>query len=257
MPAGQQDPEYIVGPHDVLNITVWQQPSLSGRFRVEADGGFSFPLIGRVEANGLTAPAIETDLRDRLLKGYLRNPQVTVAVAEYQSQQIFVIGEVRTPGIITITGRMTLLEALARAGSLTESAGGELVVVRPAEGRMVEGPTLPGHDGATELLRVSVREVRSGTLSQNAILKKGDTVFIPRAEQIFVLGQVNRPGTMAMEKGMSVLQAISLAGGVTRLGSTGRIKIIRIVDGKKTEIKVGLDDVVQPGDTIMVHARLF
>src|SRR6185436_17554768 len=96
---GADEPSlYIVGPNDTLAITVFDQPQLSGKFMVQPDGTFAFPLLGRVKVGGLSVQAIENDMRDRLTKGYLKNPQLSVVVETYRSQQIFVIGEVKQPG---------------------------------------------------------------------------------------------------------------------------------------------------------------
>jgi polysaccharide export outer membrane protein len=105
---------------------------------------------------------------------------------------------------------------------------------------------------------VDIKELQSGALSQNIALRDGDTIFVPRAESIYVFGQVKNPGAYALQqKDTSVLQALSLAGGVTDRGSTSRIKIVRMVDGEKQEIKVKLTDRVLPGDTIIVPERFF
>ena len=251
-----QQAAYVVGSPDVLSITVFGEPAMTGKYTVGSDGEFTFPFLGRVKAAGLTARAIEADLRSRLAEGLLKNPQVTVEVAEYRSQRIFVIGEVAKPGLIPLTGSTTLLEALASAGALTERAGGDLLLLRPAPAGEA-GPVLPGAPGVTEVRRVNIQELQVGAVSDNSRLINGDTIFVPRAETIDVLGQVSTPGQYRIEKGMTVLRAISLAGGVTRLGSTSRVKLIRIVDGKKTERSAKLDDRLQAGDTLIVQTRLF
>jgi len=248
---------YIVGPQDVLAIALYDQPDLSGKYAVEADGTFTFPLIGRVTAGGLTLRDVEQALRTKLSDGFFKNPQVSVAVEQYRSQRVFVIGEVRTPGPYPLVGDMTLIEALARAGSTTEHAAGEALIVRSRDaGRTVE-PVLPGQERAAEVIRVDIKALQSGRLSSNAALRDGDTVFVPRAELVYVFGQVNRPGSYAFQAGTTVLQALSLAGGVTDRGTTGRIRIARVVDGKKTEVRVKIEDVVLPGDTIIVPERFF
>src|SRR5262249_27499430 len=114
-----------------------------------------------------------------------------------------------------------------------------------------------GQSGASEVARFSVQQLRRGASVANLPLRNGDTVFVPRAESVYVLGMVNTPGAYTLEPGLTVLRAISLAGGTTPLGSTGRIRIIRIVDGQKREIKAKLDESLKPGDTVVVGARLF
>ena len=256
--AAQQQPDYIVGAQDVLTITVWDQPDLTGKFAVEADGTFTFPLIGRVKVGGLTLRQVEAELKKRLADGYFRNPQVSVAVEQYRSQRVFIVGEVRMPGTYTLAGDMSLIEALSRAGSTTPTAGGEAVIVRPKVGNEAAGPILPNQPEASDVVRVSLKDLEGGALSQNVPLRDGDTIFVPRAETVYVFGQVKNPGAYALQqKDTTVLQALSLAGGVTDRGSTARIKIVRMVDGKKKEIKVKLNDLVLPGDTIIVPERFF
>ena len=224
--ARAQQPDYIVGSQDVLTITVYDQADLSGKFKVLADG-------------------------------YIKNPQVTVAVETFQSQRIFILGEVRQPGPYVLTGDMTVIEALARAGSVTPSAADEILIVRPPPGRGA-GPVLPDQAGNdVTVIRINIRDLQEGNLSKNVLLKDGDTVVVPKAQGVYVFGQVKAPGAYAMEKGTTVLQALSLAGGVTDRGSTGRVKIVRTVDGKKKELKAKLTDLVEPGDTLIVGERFF
>jgi polysaccharide export outer membrane protein len=251
---------YIVGPNDVLAISVYDQPQLTGRYEVDADGTFTFPLIGRVTAGGLSLRALEDEIGGRLTRGFLKNPQVSVAIERYRSQQIFVMGEVQRPGPLEFTGSMTLIEALARAGSTTERAGFDVLVVRPRRG----GPTpdfaavaRSGESPDAKVIRVDVQMLQGGTLSQNIALQGGDTVFVPRAETAFVSGQVRSPGEYVIRRGMTVRQLLALAGGVTDRGSTRRIQVVRRVDTEETTTAADLTDLVQAGDTVVVRERLF
>ena len=256
--SAQSNGDYVIGPQDVLTITVFNEEAMSGNFAVELDGTFSFPLVGRVKASELTLRQFEDELKERLSEGFLRNPQVTVGVEQYRSQRIFVVGEVRQPGTYPLTGDMTLIEALSKAGSTSIGASNEAIVVRARTGDGPDGPVLPGEDDdRVEKIRVDLTELQSGQLSQNVQLRDGDTIFVPRAETIYVFGQVKNPGGYPIPRDTTVLQALSLAGGVTEFGATGRIKIVRIVDGEETEIKVKLTDLVRPGDTIIVPERYF
>jgi polysaccharide export outer membrane protein len=253
-----QQPDYLVGPQDVLTITVWDQNDLSGKFTVETDGSFTFPLIGRIQAGGLTLRQVENELKKRLADGYFKNPQLTVGVDTYRSQRVFITGEVRTPGPYTLTGDMSLIEALSRAGSTTQFAGNEVVIVRAADGKAATGPLLPNQVEGATTIRIDLKDLQSGGLSKNVPLKDGDTIYVPLAESVFVFGQVKNPGEYPLRrKDTTVIQAISMAGGATDRGATNRIKIMRIVSGKKTEIKVTLTDIVLPGDTVMVPERYF
>ena len=249
--------DYVVGPQDVLTITSYDQADLSGKFTLEADGTFTYPLIGRVKAGGLTLRALEDSLKKRLKDdGFFRNPQITVSVETYKSQKIFVVGEVRTPGSYPLSGDMNLVEAIARAGSTLPTASGEAIVVHPAQG--ASGPTLPNQDAAAKTERIDLRAMQNGVFTGTIVLRDGDTIFVPRAESVYVFGQVKNPGAYALQqKDTSVLQALSLAGGITDRGATTRIRIVRIVAGDKKELKVKLGDVVLPGDTVIVAERIF
>jgi polysaccharide biosynthesis/export protein len=253
--GAQTSPDYIIGPQDVLLINVFDQADLGGKYTVEADGTFTFPLVGRVKAAELTLRSFEVALKKRLADGYFRDPQVSVAVEQYRSQRVFVMGEVRTPGPVPLTGGMTLIEALARAGSTMPSASGELAIVRAAAD--AKGPVFPDQDGAALVFRVMIRDLESGALRQNIDLHDGDTIFVPRAETLYVFGEVRNPGAYAMQKDTTVLQALSLAGGVTEHAATNRIKVVRLLDGQKQDVKVKLSDVVKPGDTVVVPERYF
>jgi len=252
-----QPTNYVIGPQDILTITSFDQEDLSGKYPVDSDGSFTFPLIGRVQAGGLTLRQLEAQLKKQLKDGAIfKEPQLSVGVETYKSQKIHIVGEVRNPATYPLTGDMSLIEAIARAGSTLPSASGEALIVRAKPGQQASGPTLPTGEG-TDVTTVDLKELQSGALSQNVALKDGDTIFVPRAESVYVFGQVKNPGAYPIQRNTTVLQALSLAGGVNERGATGRIKIMRIEKGKQVEVKVKLTDIVRPGDTIMVPERFF
>ena len=251
--------DYVVGPQDMLTITSYDQADLSGKFTVETDGTFTYPLIGRFKAGGLTLRQVEEGLKHRLKsEGYFKNPEITVAIEQYRSQKLFMVGEVRNPGSYPVSGNIGLIEALARAGSTLPTASGEVIIVHSSSGSEADGPTLPNQEDAEAVVRVDLRALQNGQLGNNTPLRDGDTIFVPRAESIYVFGEVKNPGAYPLpQRGTTVLQALSLAGGVVDRGSTTRIRIVRIVDEEKSEIRVKLSDVVSPGDTIIVPERFF
>ncbi len=242
--------DYIVGAQDVLTVTVFGEAELSGKYTVEQDGTFTFPQIGRVKAGGLTLRNLEQELKTRLADGYLRNPQVAVAIENYRSQRILIMGEVRSPGEYQLNGETTLLAALARAGSTTPTAGREATIVRPKRNPK------PGDD-PSEIIKIDLLELQSGNMALNVALQDGDTLNIVKAQSVFVAGQVKSPGAYAVDPGATVLQVLSLAGGLTDRGSDNRIRIQRTENGKKVEVSAKLTDVVKPGDTIIVRERFF
>jgi polysaccharide export outer membrane protein len=260
----QNQASYIVGPQDVLVITSYDQPELTGKFTIEIDGTFSYPLVGRVRVGGMTLRDVEELLKKTLVdRGFFVDPQVTVAIETYRSQRIYVVGEVRTPGAYPLSGDMRLVEALALAGSTAPTASGEAVIVRASSESVVLDPAQIAAGSAAEkdpdsVVRVDLRELENGDLSQNVPLRSGDTIFVLRAESVYVFGQVKNPGAYPLrQRNTTVLQALSLAGGVTDRGAVGRVQIIRIVDGKKQELRAELTDFILPRDTIIVPERFF
>jgi len=233
---------YVIGPQDVLTITSYDDPELSGRFVVETDGTFTYPLIGRLRAGGMTLRDLEDALRGRLIDGgFFKNPQVTVSIGAYRSQRVFIIGEVRQPGAYPLSGGMSIVEALALAGSTLPTASGEVVIARGGEPRSE---------------RVSLRDLESG-FAPPVILGGGDSLFVLRAQDVFVFGHVRTPGAYPLPEETMLLQALSLAGGLTDRASTSRIQVLRTVGGRQYEFRVALTDMVQPGDTIVVPQRFF
>ena len=240
--------DYVVGPRDKLAVTVFDEPSLTKTITVDGDGTFDYPLIGRVRASGLTVRAIQDDVVGKLKKDFLVNPQVTIEVETYRSQNVYVTGQVRLPGAVPLMGNMTVMEALARAGSPTPDAGSYIVINRR-----------PSSDIPAELTqeRIAMSDLQNGRV-QTIGLHDGDTIYVPKAETFFVTGQVRNPGPYLLDGDVSVAKALSMAGGVTERGSRSRLRITRLVDGREVVVKSPRpDDLVRPGDSIEVLTRLF
>ena len=247
--------EYTVGPQDRLSIAVVDEPTLTRVVTVGSDGTFDYPYIGLVKAGGVSLRAIQQDITARLKEKYLRNPQVSVEVESYRSQVVYVWGQVRSPGAVTLMGTINLTEALAKAGSPTPDAGSYIEINRRPAG--VPAGTDPATVAKPAPERVSMAELQSGR-AQSIILSDGDTVFVPKAETFFVTGYVKNGGPFLHDGAMTVSKAISMAGGVTEKGSRNRIRITRLVDGRQVVLKdVKPDDPVLPGDSIEVMSRLW
>jgi polysaccharide export outer membrane protein len=127
----------------------------------------------------------------------------------------------------------------------------------PVAGGDAATPGLPFDVSGSEVFHISLQELQIGNQERNILLQAGDTLYVPKASQVYVTGSVSRPGPYRFQEGMTVLQAITLAGGVTERGSSGRIKIVRVVEGKKVESKVKITDLVLPEDTLVVPERFF
>jgi polysaccharide export outer membrane protein len=245
---------YVAGAQDVLKITVYDEAGLSGTFRVDTDGAIQYPFLGRVVVAGKTLPQIEETLKTQLEAGFVRRAEVAVEIDQYRVRSIFVIGEVRTPGKYPMGAQMSLIEALAAAGSVTPTAGGDVLILHaamPTTAQNAEAPEVAPEERTT---RVSLADVQVGR--QNVLLNEGDTVFVQKAEKFFITGQVKSPGAYTYERNLTVLQALALAGGISDKGSGRRMKVIRFVNGKKVEKGIDMEDVIEPGDTIVVPQRL-
>jgi polysaccharide export outer membrane protein len=246
-PAVRSD-NYVIGPQDQLSITVFEEPSLTGKYRVENDGFFNFPFLERVRAAGRTLSGLQAEMTKLLADGFLRNPQVRVEIDQYKSQTIFVTGEVRNPNEYTMTGSsMTLLQALAMAGSPTANASNEVIVSRQ--------PVTPGAE--MEIIRVNRKDLELGRAGYDLGLKDGDVINVPKAQTFYISGYVRNTGTYVLDPGLTVEQAVALAGGLTERGSSRRMVASRLVKGKLTDVSVKLEDKVQAGDTIKVPSRFF
>ena len=237
--------EYIIGPQDVLNVTVFGEPDASrAAVTVDNDGTIDCPYIGRVQAGGQSPRALERVVRERLAKGFLVNPSVSVEVVKYRSKSVIVQGQVRSPGEFILQGNASIMSVLAQAGSLTPDAGSYVLISR-------RGP-----NGQLEEIKVSRRQLESGQ-AQNIPLRDGDTVVVPKAETFFVLGVVRSPGQYTYVEGLTLERALSLAGGASDRAATNRITIERRVNGNLEKIKGRSSDLIQPNDTIKVPTRIF
>lgn len=261
--AASQEP-YEIGAGDVLRITVTGQPDMSAEFSVDSAGMLSFPVLGRIKASGLTAKAFEKKLVTLLADGYLKRPEVNVVVKEFRSQRVFVTGELSRPGPYALKGDRTLLTLISDIGSLNPDVGHEVIVIRPPEPDSADASTLeqpagnlPNEVPGSQVLRANLKELLSGNPAKNLELLPGDTVYFPKVANVYVMGHVARGGPIKFQEGLTVFQALTLAGGVTEKGSQKGVKIIRIVDGKPTEIKAKLTDVLLPEDQIKVPERFF
>jgi polysaccharide export outer membrane protein len=241
-------PRYFIGPQDLLKISVLDEPELTNTYRVDSDGFITFPYIGRVLAGGLNPGDLQERIKSMLSPAYIKNPQVRVEIDQYKSQSVMVSGEVRQPGKIPMTGAMTVLEALAAAGSPTPAASSELTIAHPRK---------PGSDQhESELVRINWKDLQLGK-GTDVVLQDGDLLNIAKAQTFFITGQVRNSSSYVLEPGTTVEQAIAMAGGLSERGSDSRIKASRTVKGKRVTVSLSLADVVQPGDTITVQQRIF
>lgn len=257
-PAVAPSPDYVVGPQDVLGVTVSASanivPDLSKEVTVDQDGTFDYPMLGRVQAAGKGVRQIEADMRSMLMKKGLFSvePTVSVDVKAYRSQSVWVMGAVRAPGAQTIAGNASVMSVLSQAGFTTDSGSYIMITHRPKDSTTA-GP-VSQNDPNAEKIRISLKDLESGA-AQNIPLRDGDTIFVASAEHYLITGYVHAPGQYVLEDGLTVLQALARAGGATDQAAQNRIVIARMVNGRMEKIRAKLSDVVQAGDTIEVPRR--
>ena len=236
---------YVLGAGDQIVVRVVDVEEFNDKpIRIEMDGTIRLPLIGRVPAAGQTLEQVETRVT-RDLKSYVRQPQVLVSIAEFGSQPVSVIGSVKNPGVHQLQGRKTLIEVLSLAGGVTDDAGYNLKITRRAE----FGPIpLPGAttDPATgvNVAEVNLKGILEATEPNNNIpIQPRDVISVPRAKMIYVTGQVRRSGGFVLSgrASMTVLQAISLAGGVETASAPEHTRILRAATGAAEREELPID----------------
>ena len=239
---------YVIGAQDNLSIIVSDEAELTGKYRVDTDGTISMPYLSRVPVAGLSLAEAQAKIAELLRAGYIRNPQVRIEVDQFKARNVLVTGEVRTPGKVTLPGTsMSVLEALALAGSPTNNASNEVIVIHPPK---------PG-DPSPEPITINRSDLELGRVGRDITLQDGDIVNVPMAKRFYISGFVKNPGSYVLDTGTTVSQAIVLAGGLADRGTDRRIRIGRVVNGQTVDLPVELGDKVQANDEIKIRARFF
>ncbi len=212
--------DYVIGAEDVLDIQVWDNDDLHRSVEVSHEGDFTFPLIGTVRAAGLSVFELEKLLKKRLAEGYLVDPHVTVTVSTYKSQKVFVMGEVKNAGTYVIKGRTSVLKVISEAGGLTEEAGRIVTISRPKTS-LKPGSSWPSQSMKENMTIVlDLSEMQEDSTDSKYFIVSGDSITVSKAVPVYVTGEVNNSGAYKWEKGMTIRQAITLAGGLTKQAGT-------------------------------------
>jgi polysaccharide export outer membrane protein len=261
----QSQSTYLLGPNDVLEISGSEFPeSANKRSQVDGEGNVDVPLIGRVHVTGLTVEQTEEKL-NKLLHKYIREPQVVVNVAEVHSEPVSVLGAVNSPGVHQVQGYQTLLEMLSQAGGVRPDAGYSIRITRRLEWGCLPLPNAQvdstNHFSVAE---VNLKQIMNAKNPEDNIqILPNDVITVPKAETVYVIGDVKRSGGFAMDekRSVSVLQALSLAEGLNGTADTHHAKILRLKnDGEqREELPVDLKqvltgkkpDVAMMGDDIL------
>lgn len=243
--AGKRD--YVVGSGDVIRISVYQNPDLSLETRVSESGFISFPLLGQVKLSGQSVVQAEKTLADALRNGnFVRQPQVTVLVTQIRGNQVAVLGMVGRPGRYPLEASGTrMTDVLAQAGGISP-AGSDVVIITGQR------------DGKPFRKEVNVGQLFTQGGTEDPALQNEDVLFIDRMPLVYIYGEVQRPGTIRLERGMSVMQALATGGGLTARGTEKGLRVHRRgPDGKVVVIQPTMDDPVLTGDVIYVRESIF
>jgi polysaccharide export outer membrane protein len=242
--AGAAPEDYRVGAGDLVRVTVFGSPELSAELRISQTGSITCPLIGPVPVGGKSASEVETLLKQKYIEGgFLKQPQIAVLVVEYESQKVSVLGFVQKPGQYALRTNGNIMDMLAEAGGvIPQNAADEATLLRA--------------DGSKE--QIDLDALFRGDQRQNITVLGGDRIYVPRAEQFYIYGQVQKPGMYRRERNMTVTRAISAAGGLTARGSERRVLLKRRDEkGKEKEYSARGTDTVGPDDVLFVKESLF
>ena len=240
-------PDYKLAAGDSIKVQVYQNPDLTVEARVSENGTISYPLVGSVAIGGMSIPQAEKTLATALERGkILKQPQVNILLLQVRGNQVSVLGEVQRPGRFPLeTTTVRVSDMLATAGGITPTGNDQVVVSGTREGKpfrkTIDVPNLFG----------------SAASADDILLAPGDTVFVTKAATFYIYGAAQRPGTYKIERGMTMQQALAIAGGPNARGSE-RMRLDRKdAEGRLKQLEPRLTDVVQPGDVLFVKESLF
>ncbi|HVT34509.1 MAG TPA: polysaccharide biosynthesis/export family protein [Nevskiaceae bacterium] len=242
------DPLLKLGAGDLVSVQVFGRPEMSISAYVADDGNLTLPLVGAVQVAGLSPSEAAQRVADALKKGeFLVNPQVNITLSQYHSQQVSVLGEVHTPGRYALESKTNIFDLLAQAGGLSADAADTGYLLR--------------RDRNGDVVRLPI-DLKNLTANQQVDgdnrLRGGDSIYVPKASQFYIYGEVHAPNRYRLEPGMTVVEALTVGGGITERGSERRIEIRRRTnDGKYKTIDAHPTDPVQADDVIRVKERIF
>lgn len=246
-PAAARE-DYLLGEGDVIKVTVYQSPELSLELRIPASGSVSYPLLGDVTLGGLTVNQAERRLAEGLIEGrILKQPQVSILVTQVRGSQASVLGHVIKPGRYPLElTRTRLSDLMALAGGIASDGGDVLTVTGTREDRPFR-------------VQIDYRQLfATDDPRTNLVIQSNDVVFVDRAPQVYIYGEVQRPGALRLERGMTVLQALAAGGGLTLRGTQSGIRVHRRdAQGVTLELVPGLQGLLQQGDVVFVRESLF
>lgn len=238
--------EYTVGEGDVLDINVYENEDLSTTVRVSSDSTIRVPLLGEISVKSMTVSQVSAKIEKLFADGYLVNPQVDVFIAEHRSKKAIILGQIRKPGQYELRGRVTFLEFISKAGGLTLDAGSTATIKRT-------------NGNKTEQIEINLDKlIAKGDTSLNVPVRDNDSIYISKAKTYYVSGEVAKPDSYKYELDLTVIKAITMAGGFSKIAAKSKVQIIRVTNGKKHIFEnVNMDEPVLPDDVIVVPESFF
>jgi polysaccharide export outer membrane protein len=253
---------YDVGPEDILDIRVADEPELSGEYPVSEEGTIVYPLLGAVEVKGKEVTDITRMIREQLAADYLVSPQVVVYIKSYGSKKVAVLGDVPAPGFYTLKKDRSILSVLADAGLPLSGGDRKIIITRAPVATAGNEPMVP--------IVLSLEKLQSPWhTTEPVILSAGDRIYVKSDTEgkVFIQGKVKRPGTLELRAGMTLMEAINQAGGLAEFGSLKGVRVIRESKEGADVISVDLNAVLQgdrsndialeDGDIVIVPRRWF
>jgi polysaccharide biosynthesis/export protein len=240
--------EYRLGAGDAVRISVYQSPDLTLEARISEAGVVSYPLLGNVKIGGLSVSAAEKLIADGLKNGnFVKAPQVSVLVTQVRGNQASVLGQVNRPGRFPIEAPdLRLSDLLAIAGGISTGGADTVILVGTRGGQRIRKEV--------ELSSL----FRSANVDDDMLVQNGDVVYVERAPTAYIYGEVQRPGPMRLERGLTVMQALATGGGLTVRGTERGLRLHRKgADGKLQVLQPAMDDVLRDGDVVYVRESLF
>ncbi len=245
-PALAQD--YTLGEGDVLEIKVYENDDLATVARVSSSGTIRVPLVGEINVKGMSVSQVSQKIESLLADGFLVDPQVDVFIKEHRSKQAIILGQIRNPGQYELRGEITFLEFISKAGGLTSDAGSTAIIKR----------VNTKEDQKDKLVIDLEKLIKKGDTSLNISIRDKDSIYISKAKTYYVSGEVKKPDSYKYEPDVTVIKAITKAGGFSKIAAKGKVRIIRTVDGEKRIFEqVNMDKPVLPDDVIVVPESLW
>lgn len=241
--------DYLLGNGDIITVDVYEHPDLRRTVRISGDGLITLPLIGDIKAVNLSIKELSKKIESILADGYIIDPQVNIFIEEFRNRKATILGEIESPGLYELEGSTSLLELISKAGGLTEDASTEIIIHRKKTDRQLDD----------NKIRVNLYQLmEEGQVTQNVQIIDGDDIFVPSKKVFYVTGEVKKPDSYHYEESLTVIKALTMAGGVTDRAASNRIRIIRSDKDREMLIKgVKLDQLVQPNDVIIVPESYF